>query len=386
MTEKPRLRVCYFGTYRANYSRNRTMIEGLRRNGVEVIECHRTLWRGIEDRVQAAGGGWLRPSFLGRVLRTYGKLLLAYRKVGDFDVMVIGYPGQADTFLARALTWIRRKPLVLDVFMSIYLIACERGLVDRHPLTGRLIYSLEKLALRLPDLLIQDTAEYVDWLRKTYGLDSSRVRFRLVPTGADDRVFRPVEVVQQEDCLFLVLYYGTFIPNHGVEYIVEAARLLKEKEDIRFEFVGRGPTKEQAVALARDYGLRNVTFADWIAKESLSRKAAAADVLLGVFGTTPQSMMTVQNKVYEGLAMGKPVVTGDAPTIRQTLVHGKHVYLCERANPRALADALLALKHDPGLRRRLSENGYRLFRSRFDLQHNGARFAGHLKELVRGCH
>ena len=37
------LRVCYFGTYRAEYSRNRIMMEGLRKNGVEVIECHENL-------------------------------------------------------------------------------------------------------------------------------------------------------------------------------------------------------------------------------------------------------------------------------------------------------------------------------------------------------
>ena len=42
MVEK-RIKVCYFGTYRAAYSRNKIMIEGLRRNGVEVLECHETL-------------------------------------------------------------------------------------------------------------------------------------------------------------------------------------------------------------------------------------------------------------------------------------------------------------------------------------------------------
>jgi hypothetical protein len=52
------LRVCYFGTYRANYSRNQIMIEGLRRNGVEVVECHERLWHSLEDRVQVASGGW----------------------------------------------------------------------------------------------------------------------------------------------------------------------------------------------------------------------------------------------------------------------------------------------------------------------------------------
>ena len=57
------LRVCYFGTYRANYNRNQMMIAGLRLNGVEVIECHATLWHGIEDRVETTKGGWRKPAF-----------------------------------------------------------------------------------------------------------------------------------------------------------------------------------------------------------------------------------------------------------------------------------------------------------------------------------
>ncbi len=98
------MRVCYFGTYRAEYSRNRIMIEGLRRNGVEVVECHEPLWFGIEDRVKACQRGWKHPSFWLRMARTYARLLQKYRKVGDYDVMVLGYPGQLDAPLARVLT------------------------------------------------------------------------------------------------------------------------------------------------------------------------------------------------------------------------------------------------------------------------------------------
>jgi len=45
------LRVCYFGTYRADYSRTQILLKGLRsRPDVEVVECHAKLWDGIEDR------------------------------------------------------------------------------------------------------------------------------------------------------------------------------------------------------------------------------------------------------------------------------------------------------------------------------------------------
>jgi len=55
--------VCYFGTYRQNYSRNKNMIAALRSVGVEVKECHVPLWHGVEDRVAVTSGGWKnRPS------------------------------------------------------------------------------------------------------------------------------------------------------------------------------------------------------------------------------------------------------------------------------------------------------------------------------------
>lgn len=369
------MRVCYFGTYRAEYSRNRIMIEGLRRNGVEVIECHEPLWFDIEDRVQTASGGWIRPSFWLRVLKVYSRLLRKYRGVGDYDVMVLGYPGQLDVLLARILTWLREKPLVLDVFMSIYLIAQERGLTERSPFTARLIYLIEKIACLLPDLLILDTEDYVAWFREVYNIAPSR--FRLVPTGADDRVFRPV-ASERRDGLFRALYYGSFIPNHGVLYIIEAARILQDEPDIHFELIGDGPDKAAAIALARQYSLTNVTFEDWMEQEALVHRAANADVILGAFGTTPQSLMTVQNKIYEGLAMGRPVITGESPIICKQLENKDFILLCKRADPFSLAESIRILKSNPNFCVRLAEEGHRWYRAHYTIEALGCTFVNHL--------
>jgi glycosyltransferase involved in cell wall biosynthesis len=339
------------------------MIEGLRRAGVEVVECQVPLWAGIEDRVQAALGGWTRPGFARRVASTYRRLLAAFRHVGDFDVMMLGYPGQIDTYLARLLAWKRRRPLVLDVFMSIYLIATERGLAARKPLTGKLIWFLENVACRLPDHLIIDTAEYVAWFGETYGLPPTR--FGLVPTGADDRFYRPVEALERADGLFRVLYYGSYIPLHGVEQMVRAAALLCDHGDILFELIGEGPEKEKAVALAGQLGLANVRFDGWVDKERLPARVAGADVCLGVFGTSEQSTRTIQNKIYEGMAMRKPVITGDSVTVSRALVHGRHAYLIPRNDPQALAEAILTLKGEPALRARLAAEGHAHFQAHF---------------------
>lgn len=43
-----KLKVCFLGTYERNYPGNAVLIEGLRRNGVKVIECWFPLWKNIK--------------------------------------------------------------------------------------------------------------------------------------------------------------------------------------------------------------------------------------------------------------------------------------------------------------------------------------------------
>ncbi|NJN81579.1 MAG: glycosyltransferase family 4 protein [Caldilineaceae bacterium] len=380
MTPEPELRVCYFGTYRATYSRNRIMIKGLRRNGVTLIECNEPLWRGIEDRVAAVEGGWRRPAFWWRVARAYGRLLIRFLRLrGKYDVMVVGYPGQFDIFLARILTWLDRKPLVWDVFMSIYLIAWERKLDQSSPTAVALLQRWEQLACRLPEMLILDTEEYVAWFGKSHGASSER--FRLVPTGVESDKFRAVRESAGEDDTFTVLYYGTFIPNHGVLTMVEAARVLANDPSIYFEMVGDGPELAAAQALANRYGLTNIRFVGWLEQQELTQRISTADLCLGAFGETPQSLMTVQNKIYECLAMGKPLVSGRGPAVERALRHAVDLFLCPRNDPVALAQSILLLRSQPQLRARLAEEGARHVEQAYSLTPIGARFRRHLLEV-----
>jgi glycosyltransferase involved in cell wall biosynthesis len=309
----------------------------------------------------------------------YITLLRRYLRVGDYDVMVVGYPGQFDVYVAWLLTRLRRRPLVWDIFMSIYLIALERGLERRSRFTINMIRLIERRACRLPEKLILDTSEYVEWFQRVHNVRAER--FRLVPTGADDRVYHAVEAVHS-DLRFTLIYYGSFIPNHGVPTIVEAARLLHDVSEIRFVFIGDGPEKATAMALVQQYGLANVEFAGWMEREELVRQVAQADICLGVFGTTPQSLMTVQNKIYETLAMRKPLITGDSVTMRNSFVNGKHLVLVNRADPCDLAEKTMQLLNDPDRRAQLAIQGYQRFCESFSTQKLGELTRSHLEAVL----
>jgi glycosyltransferase involved in cell wall biosynthesis len=246
--------------------------------------------------------------------------------------------------------------MALDILMSLHLIAEERGLTRKSPLTGRIIFWLEKVGLKLPDLLIADTAEYEEYYREKYGL--VKKRFGRVPLGVDDRIYSPRPDLKPPTDCFRVLYYGTFIPLHGVETIIRAAAELRERPHIHFDFYGEGQERPMAEALVRELGLENVHFQGWIDKELLPDEIARSHLCLGVFGTTKQARCTIQNKIWEGMMMQRPVISGDSETVREALNDKEHLYLVDRGNPKALAEGILALEADPALRERITHLAY----------------------------
>ncbi len=376
------MRVCYFGTYDLGYPRNSILIEGLRRNGVEVVECHVPLWQGTEDKVAAAQRVWRWPAVIARAARAYTTLVRKFRTVDDCDALILGYMGQIDAFPARLLASRRQIPLVLDVFMSISLITRERGLATPGSGVDRIVSWVENRACRLADMVWLDTPFYVEYFQQRYQLPADA--FRLIPTGADGRYFYPVHDTQRDsDRPFTVSYVGKYVPLHGVPTILQAAALLRE-EGVRFEMIGGGDAgaRAEAIALARELGAENVVFEGWVEKEELSRRLATADVCLGIFGHRKQGTITVPNKLYEGMAMRKPVITGRTPAVEAAFECGRHLLTVPLKDPQALADAILRLRDDAALRDRLAEEGYREYQAHYTPTALGAKAVCYLQEAM----
>lgn len=374
------MKVCYFGTYRAEYNRNKIMISALESAGVDVTICHETLWQSIEDRENVTAGGWRSPKFWWRVIKTYIKLIYKSFLIGQFDVMILGYPGQFDVFLAKIICILKKKPLVWDVFMSVYLVAIERKLQNSRHSAVNMLKRIEKRALDIPDLLIQDTRQYVDWFLDTYGIKPNR--FRLIPTGADDSIFKPLEHIEVRRNKFRVLYYGTFIANHGLDHILEAIKILMDDNTIEFLFIGEGPEKARIVDLAESKELRNATFMGWCSQAELVEHIGTADVCLGAFGSTPQSLMTVQNKIYECMACGKAIITGTSPTVLSQFTNEVELKICER-DGKSIAEAILYLKEHPTVINAIGSNARESFIGNYSINALGRTFRSHLDNLIQ---
>lgn len=352
--------VCYFGTYDRYRPRNRIMINTLRKNGVEVLECHFSPWLEVEDKSQIGKLRWLSIGF--RFLWAYFFLVIRYLTIGRHDIVVVGYLGHFDMFIARPLAFLRKKPLIFDAFLSLYdTVVEDRKLLKPYSLLARFLFWIDRTACRFADLILLDTQSHIDYFVKTF--DLCREKFHRVFVGAEEDLFYPCENdINQDDFIrpFQVLFYGQFIPLHGIEIIVKAAKLI-ESEGVKFALIGKGQESAKIHSLIKELNISNIRWIEWVPYTELRRYICQADVGLGIFGNTEKTRRVIPNKAFQILACRRPLITGDSPAVRELLANGESALLCAMADPEALAQSILCLKKDALYRKKISEEGYRVF-------------------------
>jgi hypothetical protein len=77
----------------------------------------------------------------------------------------------------------------------------------------------------------------------------------------------------------------------------------------------------------------------------------------------------VQNKISEGLASARSVLSGDSLTERQLLHLGEHICLCQRANGQVLVAAVVRiLAQDEYLSKMIARHEHTLFLDQFKFE------------------
>ncbi len=366
------MRVCLFGTYNRSHSANRIYANALRASGYDLVEYHHPLWERTRDKDRS----YFRPfSLLVLALRWAGaSLSLAWSWVrsGGAPLALVGFNGQLDVLLLRALSPKHGPRIVYAPLVSLTETLIEdRNVYRRGSLAARLLTGLDRWCCRAADVVVVDTEAHRRYFVESVGVPDEKIE--VVHLGVDSTAFPVTErdsekgpVARRARAQKLeVLYFGQYLPLHGVGVIAAgAAELGRRRRDLRFVFVGTGEHREHVEKSLRGTGL-DVEFVDWVAYEDLHARISRADIVLGVFGASIKARIVIPNKVYEAASAGVPIVTADYPAVREIFEHGRNIYLCS-PDADGLADAIETLADDPGLRACLGQGAARVIEERFN--------------------
>jgi glycosyltransferase involved in cell wall biosynthesis len=214
-------------------------------------------------------------------------------------------------------------------------------------------FQLDRLSCQTADIVVVDTFAHAKYFEQTFGIPRSRIH--VLYAGCDDHLFKPVKVSPPDEPI--VLFYGSYLPLHGVDIILRAAGQMTD-ERVRFVLIGRGQEYRTTRALALELELSNAKFANPVPLESLPGIIAQSTICLGGhFGHSEKASRVIAGKTFQCLAVEKPTIVGDNPANRELFTHGKDVWMCPMADPTALANAIRHLLDSPQLRTQLGKSG-----------------------------
>lgn len=259
-----------------------------------------------------------------------------------------------DVFFIRKHT---KKPIIFDPLISKYL--------TRTKDHGKWWTAAEKkwrdrIAVNNCDYLLMDTQAHLDFMVNEYHFNSSKTG--IVPIGADIQKFHPQPYLTDSK-KFKVGFYGGFVPLQGIDRIVQAAKILKDQEDINFEIIGFGPFYPKIRKLAQ--GLSNIDFTGWVDYDLLNEKINQFDLTLGVFGTSLKTNLVIPNKIFHYAALKKCIITKDTPGIREAFQDRKNIVLTSN-DPEQIASHIMEMKKDKKARNEIGEAGYDLVVKEFN--------------------
>ena len=346
-------RVLWWGRFDPGYSRNRVYI---------------SLFKKL---------GWDVDFFFVKISPRFGDVEAFLRGLDSRpkpDLVWVPVARQRD--IAAACRWAHRRgiPVVFDPMISAWdKKVLEQKKWNADELRAKRLLKRERKLMAMSDLVCWDTSCHVDFCAEYLGVP--RERLRVLLTGTDEQVFKPQAPVSPHDGDFRVLYHGAYLPLHGTEHIVEAARMT-EGMGIHWDFLGWGAYKAQTEAKAA--GIKNITFLDKVPYVEVPRVICEHDVVLGVFGTTAKAARVIGNKVYECMACCRPTINEYCTGYPQQAHDCKAIKFVPAGDAAAIVKAVLEYRDDWGNR----ESYFAAAREFFERHLSMAVIENQLKEIV----
>lgn len=304
------------------------------------------------------------PNFYGKTSTSRGLVQLLTPPVLAFralflerpDVVYVGSPPLFMGIAAKLAALRYRAPCVIHV-MDLFPQSVVDMRILRNALLIRIFRMLERLMYRSPTAIAVLSEAHAHYLTQR-GADPDAIH--TVPVWADTDAIRPgnrmnpfreANGIRNE---FVVLFAGTMGWFQGLEYVVEAARLLAHKSDILFLMVGDGVKRRELEKQALN--LPNVRFLPMQPKSTYPQVLAASDVGLVCLGPEV-TIPTCPSKLCSIMAAARPVLAsvprGAGDDIPRRIAEADCGLVVQAGDAQGLASAVRQLADNPEAARRM---------------------------------
>lgn len=270
-------------------------------------------------------------------------------------------------FLAKALN----KYVVGEFYISAFdTWVNDRKTVNINTSKANKLLKNDQRFIDICDQVIFQNASERDYYLNLIDREGSANKTSLTPLATNPKCRAQLPYVNLSLNSLTLCWWGTFIPLHGLEKIIFAAKGLKNKGiDFRLYLFGTSeekslPYKKQIEELDLETNVyidNEKNFADKSLEKFL---VDHCDIAFGNFGDSEKAKTVMVNKVVESASMGLPVISQRTKALGEYFTDNDSIFFCD-SNPKAIAEKVVEIINAKQKLKVVAEGAYNLYSQRF---------------------
>ena len=308
-----KIKILYLSTYNSDYTRTETLLSLFKKNNID--------YKAI-----------LTEKLRFKYFKIISELI---KNQKDYDVIFVAFRGQETLPFIKIFS---KKPIIFDAFISVYDTLCfDRRKFNPNSATGKFFKWYDSYLCKISNTVLVDTKTHKDYFKREFNAKNIDYLY----LGCNEKLFKPLKI-KKRSSKFVVFWYGQANPLQGVDIILNAAKILEDK-NIQFRIVG--PVRKKYSKLINNLNLKNVEFIDYIPYNQLPLEINKSNVCLGGhFGNRNKSRRVIAGKTFQFLSCGKPTIIGDNPANREIFKESSNLRFVKMNESEDLARKILEMR------------------------------------------
>ena len=305
-----------------------------------------------------------RNNILFRMLNYYSfsisSTLHSWDLKKDYDV-VLAIQASPIMMVRAALSYAKRaKKKCLFYTMDLWPASLSAGGIGESNPIYKLFGWVSRRLYRRADRILITSGMFREYLKDNFQISDDTIGYLPQYAAAQFDTLPPAEEKDTTDLMFA----GNVGAAQSLTTVLEAAELLKDRENLRWHIVGDGSELENLQTIAKSKNLSNVIFHGRKPPEEMPKYYASADAMLVTLTADPFVGLTLPNKVQSYMAAGKPILAAANGEIPKVLEQAGCGFCAPAEDGKALAAAVEQFLNTPQ-RSTLGENARRYYEANF---------------------
>lgn len=319
---------------------------------MEGIHVHRNYVYATPNK------GFIKKTF-GHISFMFSSVLISMRKIKKPDVIITSSPTFFSIFSGYWYSLKKKAPFILEIRDLWPAAIIELGVMKKGVITN-ILEKIELFFYKKSKRLIMVTKAFKDNVVNR-GIDGNKVY--VITNGVNQELFYPRKknesLIEEYELKnkFVISYVGAHGISQNLSTILKVAKDLSEDNAIQFLFIGEGAEKTQLRKIASEHHINNVRFINSQPKEMIPEFYSISDVCVIPLKNIELFKTFIPSKMFEIMACGIPIVASLEGEAANILNESKAAIVVQPDNTEEIKEAILKLKKDKILYKKIKENG-----------------------------